>query len=123
MSEQIIVTPNGERLVVIPEAEFVAMREALEDREDVEAVRAFQRKLASGQEELIPAEFVNRIIDGENKIRVWREYRSIPARELAERTGLSAAYISEIETGRKEGSVSSLKKIAAALSVDLDDLA
>lgn len=40
MTEQIIITPGGERLVIIPEAEFLAMREAFEDHEDREAVRS-----------------------------------------------------------------------------------
>lgn len=122
MGEQVITTPGGERLVVLPEAEFLAMREALEDREDVEAVRAFERKLASGEEELIPAEFVNRILDGENKVRVLRTYRGLSARDLAAAAGLSAPYVSEIESGKKEGSVSAMKKIAEALRFDLDDI-
>jgi len=122
MGEQVITTPNGERLVVLPEAEFLAMREALEDREDVEAVRTFERRLASGDEELIPAEFANRILDGENKVRVWRSYRGLSARGLAAATGLSAPYISEIESGKKDGSVSAMKKIADALGVDIDDI-
>lgn len=122
MSEQVITTPNGERLVILPEAEFLAMREGLEDREDAEAIRNFERKLAAGVEELIPAEFVNRMLDGENKMRVWRSFRGMTARELASKTGLSTAYISEIETGKKDGSISAMKKIAEALGVDLDDL-
>lgn len=122
MGEQVITTPSGERLVVLPEAEFLAMREALEDREDVEAVRTFERRLASGEEELIPAEFANRILDGENKARVWRSYRGLSARDLATATGLSAPYISEIESGKKDGSVSAMKKIADALGVDIDDI-
>jgi hypothetical protein len=36
-------------------------------QEDLEAVREFKAKLAAGKEELIPA-------DGENKVRVWRDY-------------------------------------------------
>lgn len=122
MGEQVITTPGGERLVVLPEAEFLAMREALEDREDAEAVRAFERKLASGDEELIPAEFADRILDGENKVRVWRSYRGLSARDLAAAAGLSAPYVSEIESGKKEGSLSAMKKIAEALRVDLDDI-
>lgn len=122
MSEQFITTPNGERLVILPEAEFLAMRAALEDREDVDAVRAFRRRLAAGEEELIPSEVVNQILDGENKVRVWRNYRNMSARDLAAATGMSAPYISEIESGKKDGSVSAMKKIAEALKVDLDDL-
>ncbi|PSJ54312.1 helix-turn-helix domain-containing protein [Kumtagia ephedrae] len=123
MAEQIIVTPGGERLVVLPEAEFRALREAAEDREDAEAVRTFRDRLAAGAEELVPAEIVNRLLDGENKVRVWRSYRGLSARELAEKSSLSAPYISEIESGKKEGSLSAMKKIADALDVDLDDIA
>lgn len=122
MTEQIITTPSGDRLVIIPEAEFLLMREALEDREDAEAVRTFQQKLASGEEELVPSDVANRILDGENKVRVWRSYRGMSARDLATAAGLSAPYISEIESGKKDGSVSAMKKIAATLNVDLDDL-
>jgi transcriptional regulator with XRE-family HTH domain len=44
------------------------------------------------------------------------------ARYLATATGLSAPDISEIESGKKEGSISAMKKIAQALKLDLDDL-
>lgn len=123
MAGQVITTPNGERLVVLPEAEFLSLREAAEDRADAEAVIRFREKLAAGEEELVPADVVNRILDGENKIRVWRSHRGMSARDLAAAAGLSAPYISEIESGKKEGSLSAMKKIAAALRVDLDDIA
>lgn len=122
MTEQIITTPSGDRLVVIPEAEFHSLREAFEDHEDREAIRSFQRKLAAGEEELVPSEVVDRILDGENKVRVWRSYRGMSARDLSSATGLSAPYISEIEGGKKEGSISAMKKIAEALKASLDDL-
>ena len=44
------------------------------------------------------------------------------AKALADAASISAPYLSEIETGKKEGKVSVLKRIAAALNVDLDDL-
>ncbi|MEZ5763682.1 MAG: helix-turn-helix transcriptional regulator [Xanthobacteraceae bacterium] len=123
MTEQIITTPSGERMVVLPEKEFLALREAAEDRMDAEAILRFREKLAAGEEEMVPAEIVNRILDGENKVRVWRVYRGLTARDLAATTGLSAPYISEIESGKKEGGLSAMKKIAEALKVDLDDIA
>ena len=123
MTEQIITTPSGERMVVLPETEFLALREAAEDRMDAEAILRFREKLAAGEEEMVPAEIVNRILDGENKVRVWRVYRGLTARDLAATTGLSAPYISEIESGKKEGGLSAMKKIAEALKVDLDDIA
>jgi DNA-binding XRE family transcriptional regulator len=120
--EQVITTPSGERLVILPEAEFLAMRDALDSREDIEAVRSFEKKLASGDEELVPKEIVDRILKGENKVRVWRSYRGLTSRDLASAAGLSAPFISEIETGKKDGSVSAMKKIAVVLGVDLDDI-
>jgi DNA-binding XRE family transcriptional regulator len=122
MNEQIITTPGGERLVVIPEAEYRALREALEDREDLRAIDEFHRRFAAGEEELVPSEVVNRLVDGENPVRVWREYRRLSARDLAEKAGLSAAYLSEIENGKKTGSIGRLRAIAAALGLTVDDL-
>jgi len=90
------------------------------DARDVDEIK---RRLARGEEELIPAEIADRIIDGENKIRVWREYRGMSGKELAEKTGLAAPYISQLETGNREGTIETFKKIAAVLHVDIDDIA
>jgi DNA-binding XRE family transcriptional regulator len=82
-----------------------------------------KRRLAAGEDELIPAEFVNRMIDGDNKVRVWREYRGLTIKALAEAAGLTPAYLSQIETGVREGTVETYKKIAAALRVKIDSIA
>jgi mRNA interferase RelE/StbE len=42
---------------------------------------------------------------------------------LAEKAGVNRVSIAEIETGRKQGSVASLRALADALGVTLDDLA
>ncbi len=123
MTKQIITTPNGERLVVLPEAEYLALLEAQEELEDIAAVDTFKRKLAAGEEEMIPSAIVDRILDGENKVRVWREHRGLAAKELAEKVGISAAYLSQIENGTRDGSFDTIKRIAAALRLTVDDLA
>lgn len=118
-------TPNGEEMVVLSRKDYEAMLlklERVEDLEDSLAVADFEKKLAAGQEELIPSEFVDRMIEGESPVRVWREYRGLSAKDLAARAGISTAYLSEIETGKKDGSISALKSIADALKLDLDDL-
>lgn len=115
-------TPNGEVMVVLSQADYDALVEAAEMLEDIAAYDRFHEKLARGEEEFIPSEFVNRMIDGESPIRVWRDFRGLSAKDLAASAGISAAYLSEIESRKKEGSISALKKIARALKVDLDDL-
>ena len=42
------------------------------------------------------------MIDGENKLRVWREHRGISAKELAEATGLAAPYISQARRNHRD---------------------
>jgi ribosome-binding protein aMBF1 (putative translation factor) len=106
--------------VLLIEPEIVA---SAEQSADVRAYDEAERRIASGEDELVPAEFANRILDGENPVRVWREYRGMSAKDLAAKTGLSPAYISQIETGDRDGSFETMKKIAQALSVSLDDLA
>lgn len=119
----IITTPSGDRMVLIPFDEYERLIEAAEDAADARDVDEIKRRLASGEEELIPAEMVDRMIDGENKLRVWREYRGLSAKQLAETTGLAGPYISQLETGKREGTIETFKKIAAALRVDIDDIA
>ena len=107
--------PHG---TVPTEAEY----ERLLDQADIAAGNKAMVAIAAGRDELVPAEVVDRILDGENKVRVWRTHRGMSAQDLAQAADLSAPYISEIESERKEGSISAMKKIAAALKVDLDDL-
>ncbi len=116
---QTITTPNGETLVVIPLAEY----EDLLDKADVVAADKVKADIAAGRDELVPSEIVSRLIAGENPIKVWRSHRGMTARDLAAQADLSAPYLSEIESGKKEGSLSAMKRIAEALGLDLDDLA
>lgn len=119
MKAQTITTPAGERLVMLPEAEFVA----LVDAADRMAVASFHRKLAEGDEELVPAAIVDRIMGGENRLKVWREHRGLTQDDLAREAGVRQDMLSGIESGQEDGTVETLRKVAMALHVTLDDLA
>lgn len=110
---QTITTPAGEVLVILPLTEYQSLTEAAD-------IAATDRIAAA--DEMVPADVVSHLIAGENPLRVWRGYRNMTTRDLAAKTGLSAPYLSEIETGKKEGSVAALKKLAEALALDIDDL-
>lgn len=122
MSAQIIETPLGERLVLIPEAEFRIIVEAAEDAADVEAIRRFEAAFAAGEEELIPSEVVDRLSSGESKVRVWREFRGLSTEDLAKRSGIGEARLARIEDGSADLAVSELQALAPALKVDAEDL-
>ncbi len=119
---KIIESPGGDRLAVVPLAEYERLQAAAEMLEDVSAYDAAKRALAAGEEELVPQEIANRLIDGENPVRVWRDYRGLSGRALAEAVGISAAYLSQIESGQRDGSFDTMQRIAEALKVSLDDL-
>ena len=119
---QFIETPGGEQMVILPRKEYEQLCEAAEDTADVLAFDEAKHRLAAGEDELIPAAFANRILDGENPVRVWREYRGLSVKDLAAKAEISAAYLSQIEGGAREGSISTMKALAMALSLDLDDL-
>jgi DNA-binding Xre family transcriptional regulator len=122
MTTQIITSPSGERLVVLPEAEYRALIAAREDAADLASAHEIVDRLNAGATEVVPVAMVDRMLAGENPIRVWREHRGMRAKALAAAAGISATYLSEIETGKRDGTISTMKRIAEALGVTVDDL-
>ena len=60
------------------------------------------------------------IIGGKSPIVAFRNHQGVTLQELSERTGLAIGCLSEIERGRKPGSVSALARIADALGTTID---
>jgi DNA-binding XRE family transcriptional regulator len=105
-------------VVTIKLAEYEKLKTAAEDLADI---LAYDRAMANPVES-VPAEYVKRIIDGESPLRVFRDWRGLTQSELSNRSGVNRVQIGDIEAGRKKGSVGTLKKLADALSVSVDDL-
>ena len=108
--------------VTIPKAEYERLRALEEDFADIQAALTIEAKIASGEEELIPSDVVDRLLTGEAPLRVWREFRQLTQVAFAQASGVNRVQIVEIEAGRSTGSVHTLYKLATALSVDVDDL-
>ena len=53
-----------------------------------------------------------------HSLRAIRERREMSVRKLASKAGVSAATVSRIETGKREGSLPTLARIAEALEVE-----
>jgi DNA-binding XRE family transcriptional regulator len=119
----IFTTPAGEQLAVLPLADYERLIAVVEEAEDAGLYDAVKRRLAAGEEEAIPAVFAKRLIAGESPVRVWREYRGLSQQVLAAKADVSAAYLSQIESGAREGRIAAMRRLADALSVGLDDLA
>ena len=114
------VTLAGEDYAVVPLAEYEALRNAVNENAMDAAI--MKRVLEDPDQELVPFTLVKRIADGEHPVRVWREYRGMRAGELATAAGIAASYLSDIENGKKPGSINAMKRIAISLDVTIDDL-
>lgn len=122
MSVQIIEKNGRPEWAVLPYEEYqrlVAEADMLQDIRDYDEIKV---ALASGEEELIPSEVTYALLDGENPIRVWREYRGLTQQQVATQAGISKPYLSQLESGQRKGTTQVLAEIAKALSVSLGDL-
>jgi predicted transcriptional regulator len=84
---------------------------------------AAKARLERGEDEVIPLEIVETRLAGESTVQIWREYRGLTQERLSKASGVSRSMIADIEAGHKGGAVATLKKLAAALNVGLENLA
>jgi DNA-binding XRE family transcriptional regulator len=122
MSTQIIERNGKPEWAVVPYEDYLQLLEKAEMLQDIRDYDTVKEALEQGSEELIPSQIVYAILDGDNPIRVWREYRGLLQQELAERVGISVPYLSQLERGKRKGSLEVLAAIAKALRVSLDDV-
>lgn len=101
-------------------ARITALESALEDARDLAAFKA--ARAATHGEESFPRTVVDRLLDGENTIKVFREWRGLTQAALAMQAGTQPAYISQLETGVREPGKKLTPRLADALGVDADDL-
>jgi DNA-binding XRE family transcriptional regulator len=122
MSVQVISQNGKPEYAVLPYSDYLVLVEQAEMLEDVHSYDEAKNSIANGNEELIPASVVNALADGENPIKVWREYRKFTQQKVAEEIGISVPYVSQLETNKRKASIDVLKKMALLLNVDIDDL-
>jgi len=92
-----------------------------DDDEDAADVALYDAAKAR-KEESFPAEVARRLIAGDHPVKVFREHRGLTQRELAERVRVRTAYLSQIETKRRDASVRLLRRLAESLGVEASDL-
>jgi DNA-binding XRE family transcriptional regulator len=110
--------------VTLQRADYEVLLGELEDAEDRAAVLEYRlaKQAGTAVPEMLTLAEADRLIDGENPIRLWREKRGLTQRALAGMAGVSPSLLAEIEAGTKTGSVDTLRKLALELKVDIDTL-
>jgi len=114
---------NGKEFAVLPLDRFKKLVDDAEMLADVKAYDAAKARIERGEDELIPMEIAERRLAGESPVKIWREHRGLTQDGLAKASNISRSMIAAIEAGHKKGGIATLKKLAGALGVDLDNLA
>lgn len=67
----------------------------------------------------LPENILDQIASGQHHpVKILRRFRGLTQKQLAEAAGLSRPYLTEIETGKKPGSLAALRALAAALEIN-----
>lgn len=107
---------QGDDLVVLTRAEY----EALANDADTAAFDEAKRTSAAT---VISADDMKAIIAGDlHPLTAWRQAAGLTQTQLARATGVRAATISDIESGKIDPRLSTMKALARELGVDVDDI-
>ena len=81
------------------------------------------RDMTGGNEVDLPIDVLDEIAaDPKHKLRIIRKHHGLTQVDLAKQAGISRPYLTEIETGKKEGSIRAIKSLAKALNIDISVL-
>jgi len=109
---------DRERLIEEGRTSLEVYYEAMDSR----AVNEFKRKLAAGEEELIPDAYMERFLASESPVRVWRDLRGLSVEDLTERAGIPADLLAGIENGDCTADPFTTASLAKTLRLDIGDL-
>jgi DNA-binding XRE family transcriptional regulator len=115
-------TPGGEEIVILSRAEFDRLVARREDVDDVKAADRIMARVANSTEEILTDAEVSELLNAPSPLAFWRKKRGLTQAALAKAAGIAQGFLSEIEAGKKSGDVKTLRKIASALTITLDDL-
>jgi DNA-binding XRE family transcriptional regulator len=116
-----IVEIAGQKMAVLPVADYERLLELAEDRGDALAAAAAEQRRKGG-EEYLPAAMADRLLTGESPLRVWRSFRGLTQSNLSAAAGISHNFLSELEAGKRRGAPVVWRKLAGALNVSVDDI-
>lgn len=116
---------DGKTFVILPQADLErledAARNALEERSDIAAARTGLVEMEARPDDMLTSEEALRRAEI-GGVKFWRERRKMSAAAVADAAGISAGYLSEIETGKKPGGLKIMARISTILRVTINDL-
>lgn len=116
---QFIERDGKREFAVIPIELYERLSAALEDADDA---ALFDAARVADDGFRIPAAVANAMLDGEQLVKAWREHRGLTQEALAAKAGISKAYLCQIETRKRVGALKTLRAIADALAISMNEL-
>jgi DNA-binding XRE family transcriptional regulator len=111
----------GRKMAVLPVEEFEHLLDIIEDKADAFAAADAERRRTEG-EEYLPLEMVDRLINGESALKVWRKYRGLTQDQLAKLANTTFATVSRLEAGKMKSNPKMWNRLAQALGVSVADI-
>jgi DNA-binding XRE family transcriptional regulator len=115
MNVSYVTTPGGEELAILPRAE---LEEIIEAATHARALSEYR----SGRDLGLTADEMRDLLAAPTPLAFWRRKRGSTQAKLATAAGITQNYLSDLETGKREGSPAQWLRIARALDVPLEDL-
>jgi DNA-binding XRE family transcriptional regulator len=94
------------------------MEKFIAQMEDAADLAALQKKNA----EYLPVGLVERMLTGESAIKIFREWRGMTQHELSQAAGIGKSMLSQIESGKKDPSLTTARRLAEVLNVTLEEI-
>ncbi|HEX2017626.1 MAG TPA: helix-turn-helix transcriptional regulator [Aurantimonas sp.] len=112
------VNLKGESLIVMTRAEY---EDLIEDSGDIALIR--QAEIDYPDAPAMPSELAEAVWDKKlHPLAAWRKSVGMTQAELAAKAGVRAASVSDIESRKIDPRLSTLKALAAALKLGIEDI-
>lgn len=112
------VNLNGDAMVVMTRAEYEAL---VEDSGDIALLE--QARFNDKDAPSMPSELVLASLNGElHPLAAWRKSVGLTQAELADQAGVPTESVSDIESRRIDPRLSTLKALAGALKLGIEDI-
>ncbi len=123
ITPQIIRTPGGEELVVLPLADYEALLDRADrETEDADDIAIYDARKAelTADGVVLPPEVGAAILRGDSRLKAIRHWRDETQMHLSFKTDISQGYLSDLESGRRTGTPETIAKLAQALDVQVE---
>ncbi|MEX0405710.1 helix-turn-helix transcriptional regulator [Aquibium sp. LZ166] len=89
-----------------------------EDAADIAMYDARKAEL-TGRDDALPREVGDLVLRGHTRLKAIRTWCGLVQRDVAAEAGIAQGYLSDLESGRKTGSMETIEKLARILDVPI----